>query len=94
MTGITLLMMVTTGFLNATLHDPDQTLIVPSLTIYWPPLLDAYLANLVLSQTPDTDETSRTFLAAMHRGEVIPTWIFAATDGEDAEAQARRNRGR
>src|ERR1700710_1684192 len=38
------------------------------------PLLDAYLANLVLSQTPETDETSRTFLAAMHRGEAIPTW--------------------
>jgi alkylation response protein AidB-like acyl-CoA dehydrogenase len=50
------------------------------------PLLDAYLANLVLSQTPDTDETSRTFLAAMHRGEVIPTWIFAGTNGEEQTA--------
>lgn len=40
--GVTLLLMVTTGFLNASLHDPDQTLILPSITIYWPTLLDAY----------------------------------------------------
>jgi hypothetical protein len=40
--SVTLLLMVTTGFLNASLHDPDQTLILPSLTIYWPTLLDAY----------------------------------------------------
>jgi hypothetical protein len=40
--GVTLLLMVTTGFLNATMHDPDQTLILPSITIYWPSLLDAY----------------------------------------------------
>ncbi len=40
--GVTLLLMVTTGFLNASLHDPDQTLIVPSIKIYWPRLLDAY----------------------------------------------------
>ena len=40
--GVTLLFMVTTGFLNASLHDPDQTLILPSITIYWPRLLDAY----------------------------------------------------
>jgi hypothetical protein len=40
--GLTLLLMVTTGFLNASLHDPDQTLILPSITIYWPTLLDAY----------------------------------------------------
>lgn len=40
--GVTLLLMVTTGFFNASLHDPDQTLILPSITIYWPTLLDAY----------------------------------------------------
>jgi alkylation response protein AidB-like acyl-CoA dehydrogenase len=59
------------------------------------PLLDAYLANLVLSQTrDDSDETSRTFLAAMHRGEIIPTWIFAATHGEEqAAALLRSDRG-
>jgi hypothetical protein len=42
MGGVTLLLMITTGFLNASLHDPDQTLILPSITIYWPTLLDAY----------------------------------------------------
>jgi len=42
MGGVTLLLMITTGFLNATLHDPDQTLVLPSITIYWPTLLDAY----------------------------------------------------
>jgi hypothetical protein len=42
MGGVTLLLMITTGFLNASLHDPDQTLVLPSITIYWPTLLDAY----------------------------------------------------
>jgi alkylation response protein AidB-like acyl-CoA dehydrogenase len=59
------------------------------------PLLDAYLTNLVLSQTrDDSDETSRTFLAAMHRGEVIPIWIFATTgDEEQTTSLARSHRG-
>src|ERR1700710_2877576 len=32
------------------------------------PLMDAYLANLVLSEARDGDESSTAFLAAMHRG--------------------------
>jgi alkylation response protein AidB-like acyl-CoA dehydrogenase len=56
------------------------------------PLLDAYLTNLVLSQTrDDSGETFRTFLASMHRGEVIPTWIFAATRGEEQTANFFRS---
>jgi hypothetical protein len=43
--GVTLLLMVTTGFLNASLHDPDQTLLLPSITIYLRPLLDGYLSR-------------------------------------------------
>jgi hypothetical protein len=40
--GITALLMVTTGFLNATLHDPDQAAVIPSLVFYWPPFLAGY----------------------------------------------------
>ncbi len=40
--GLTLLLMVTTGFFNATLHDPDQAAIIPSLVFYWPPFLEGY----------------------------------------------------
>jgi hypothetical protein len=40
--GLTLLLMVTTGFLNATLHAPDQAAVIPSLTFYWPPFLQGY----------------------------------------------------
>jgi hypothetical protein len=43
--GLTLLLMVTTGFLNATLHDPDQAAVVPSLVFYWPPFARAYQAH-------------------------------------------------
>jgi hypothetical protein len=43
--GLTLLLMVTTGFLNATLHDPDQAAVIPSLVFYWPPLLESYRAH-------------------------------------------------
>jgi alkylation response protein AidB-like acyl-CoA dehydrogenase len=56
------------------------------------PLLDAYLANLVLSQTRDDSKgTSPELLAAMHRGEIIPTWIFAATHGEAQTANLERS---
>jgi hypothetical protein len=40
--GLTILLMVTTGFLNATLHDPDQAAVIPSLVFYWPPFLAGY----------------------------------------------------
>jgi hypothetical protein len=40
--GLTLVLMVTTGFLNATLHDPDQAAVIPSLVLYWPPFLEGY----------------------------------------------------
>jgi hypothetical protein len=43
--GLTLLLMVTTGFFNATLHDPDQAAVIPSLVFYWPPLLESYRAH-------------------------------------------------
>jgi len=43
--GLTLLLMVTTGFLNATLHDPDQAAVVPSLVFYWPPFAEGYRAH-------------------------------------------------
>jgi hypothetical protein len=36
------LLMVTTGFFNATLHDPDQAAVIPSLVFYWPPFLAGY----------------------------------------------------
>jgi hypothetical protein len=40
--GLTVLLMITTGFLNATLHDPDQAAVIPSLVLYWPPFLAGY----------------------------------------------------
>jgi hypothetical protein len=40
--GLTVLLMVTTGFFNATLHDPDQAAVIPSLVFYWPPFLAGY----------------------------------------------------
>jgi hypothetical protein len=40
--GVTALLMITTGFLNATLHEPDQAAVVPSLVFYWPPFLAGY----------------------------------------------------
>jgi hypothetical protein len=40
--GLTVVLMVTTGFLNATLHDPDQAAVIPSLVFYWPPFLAGY----------------------------------------------------
>jgi hypothetical protein len=40
--GLTLLLMITTGFLNASLHAPDQAAVLPSLTVYWPPFLEGY----------------------------------------------------
>jgi hypothetical protein len=40
--GLTVLLMVTTGFFNATLHDPDQAAVIPSLVFYWPPFLEGY----------------------------------------------------
>lgn len=43
--GVTVLLMITTGFFNATLHDPDQAAVIPSLVLYWPPLLDGYRAH-------------------------------------------------
>jgi hypothetical protein len=43
--GLTVVLMVTTGFFNATLHDPDQAAVIPSLVFYWPPLLEGYRAH-------------------------------------------------
>ena len=43
--GVTVLLMITTGFFNATLHDPDQAAVIPSLVFYWPPLLNGYRAH-------------------------------------------------
>jgi len=43
--GVTLLLMITTGFWNASLHASDQAAVIPSLTIYWPPLLREYRPN-------------------------------------------------
>jgi hypothetical protein len=40
--GLTLLLMVTTGFFNANLHEPDQASVIPSLVFYWPPFLAGY----------------------------------------------------
>jgi hypothetical protein len=40
--GVTALLMITTGFLNATLHEPDQAAVIPSLVFYWPPFLAGY----------------------------------------------------
>jgi len=40
--GATLFLMITTGFLNGPLAEPEQMMLIPSASFLWPPLLKAY----------------------------------------------------
>lgn len=40
--GVTVFLMVTTGFLNATMAEPEQMMLIPSAAMFWPPLQRAY----------------------------------------------------
>ncbi len=40
--GVTAFLMVTTGFLNATMAEPEQMMLIPSAAMFWPPLQRAY----------------------------------------------------
>lgn len=40
--GATLFLMATTGFLNGPMAEPEQMMLIPSVSFLWPPLLRAY----------------------------------------------------